>query len=188
MLKEESASDRKRREMLQLEYCECNGGYQARDTLVQDQFYKMVQCFSIFVTVLLAFRVVINVAPPIAPTVSPTISQAERTSFIILMGVTGLIALFAIMSDLQSNASCKIAIRKRARCIEELLFPNQEAGLWRAIDHRDRYTEESIIKRLVRSDGKSDKNKHEPEKGVFVVAARLLILLWVIIVAAVIVL
>lgn len=180
MPQQESDSNSTTRDMLELEYRECNAGYHVRDTLVQDQFYKMVQTFSIFVTVLLAFRVLINVAPTVTPLL--------RLIFLISMGLTGLLALFAIMLDLQSNASCKIALRKHALHVEELLFPNKESGLWRALNSRDRYTEERIIKRIVKDNPKSDKNKHEPEKGFFVIAARLLVILWVIIVLSVIVL
>jgi hypothetical protein len=180
MPQQESESKPTSRELLELEYRECNAGYHARDALVQDQFYKMVQTFSIFVTVLLAFRVIINVGPAVTP--------LFRLIFLISMGLTGLLALFAIMSDLQSNASCKIAIRKHARHVEELLFSDKEAGLWKTLESRDRYTEESIIKRMVKDNPKSDKNRHEPEKGVFVLAARLLIILWVVIVGSVIML
>jgi hypothetical protein len=156
-----------------LEYRECNTSYNARDNLVQGQFHKIAQTFSIFVTLLLAFRVFINA------------DLAFRLIFLLTMGFTGLLSLVAIMSDLQSNASCKIAIRRRARQIEDLLFPDREFGLWRTIEGRGKYPEERIIKRIIQGRRASLSDSNEPEKGVFVVAARLVILLYILIVVAV---
>lgn len=159
-------------EMLALEYRECNIGYNTRDALVQDQFYKMVQTLSIFVTVILAFRLLIKT------------TFLFHLVFIFLIAVTGLLALVAILSDLESNASCKIAIRKRVRQIESRLFTNKESGLWKSLETRERYPEERFIKQLIRN-GAPERDKHEPEKGVFVVAARLLIVAWIVIVITV---
>jgi hypothetical protein len=161
-----------RDEMLALEYRECNVGYNTRDALVQDQFYKMVQTLSIFVTVMLAFRLLIET------------TLLLHLLFIFLIAITGLLALVAIFSDLESNASCKIALRKHILHIEEQLFTNNESGLWRSLETRERYPEERIIKKLIRKRA-PDRDKHEPEKGVFVVAARLLIVAWIVIVITV---
>jgi len=173
MSQQESNSQPKLDDTLALEYRECNIGYNARDALVQDQFYKMVQTFSIFATIMLAFRLLVNTTPIL------------RIAFVALMGVTGFLALIATLSDLESNASCKIAIRNHARHVEKLLFPNEESGFWRSLEKRNRYTEERIIKRLVKGNPTIERENHEPEKGVFVVAARLLIFAWIVIVVLV---
>ena len=172
MPKSKPAHQSSSHELLALEYRECNIGYNTRDALVQDQFYKMVQTLSIFVTVLLAFRLLIQT------------TLLLHLLFVFLIAITGLFALVAIFSDLESNASCKIALRKHIRHIEEQLFADNESGLWRSLEIRERYPEERIIKQLIRKNA-YDRDKHEPEKGVFVVAARFLIVAWIVIVITV---
>lgn len=148
--------------LILIEYQECNAGYNSRDVIVQEEFHNIVQVFSVFITIIIAFNAFIKTVPLL------------HTIFIIIIGLAGYLSILALLIDLQSNLSCKVALRKRAINIEKILSSKYKYKLWTCINKRDKYIEEAMIK------GKpgSSKDIQEPDRNIFIIASRLFIILW----------
>ena len=149
---------RRTRERLLEEYKVLSEGYSYRDQLVPKEFFNIIQLFSIFLVITLTLNIILEFYREM--------SVFINTLFLIL----GLVTFISLLLDLESNASCKIAIRKRMEKIERLL------GF--------KYFSETIPKRVKlfpeEKFFKSERGGLEQEVGLFVWASRLLIILYMI--------
>lgn len=140
--------------------------------MTQDEFSKIVTLFGVLGSILIIFNS-ININGLLSIVVN------------IIIGILGLISLFALLLDMESNASCKEALRERSQEIEDALTNNDKTLLkiWRCvIPERDMFREEECIK------AKKEKNREEGDRKVerevdwFIRASRIIIILWVILV------
>lgn len=159
-------------ELLKLEYRECQNGYNSRDKMAEDEFCKVIQVFSVFLTILVAFSVFAKVG------------WYSNCAVCLLIGVTGLMCLVSLLVVIESNSSCKVALRKRCGKIRERLqaLVGFKLSYWDAIEQRARHWEEKKIKGALGVT--ADKDRTEAEQNIFVTAVRLLIFLWMVIVIA----
>lgn len=153
-------------ELLKIEYQMCHNGYNSRDQMTQDEFSKLVQTFSIFLTVLLAINIFIKVSLLLHVLCSITI------------GVAGLLSMVAQLLDIESNSSCKVALRKRCTEIEDTISKERVFQYWKVLENRTKYREEELFK------GKSGqvRDREETEGDLFINSSRILIVIWLIIV------
>jgi len=160
-------------ELLKLEYQECQNGYNSRDSIAHDEFFKLIQVFSIFFTILVAFNIFVE------------ISLLFHHLICIVIGLAGTLSLFSILLVIQSNSNCKVALRKRCIEIEKRLqtLVGFHLRYWQVIDGRSKHFEEKIFK------GKPGQKRdiEERERNVFVNAVRIFIVLWLVIVFSMIV-
>jgi hypothetical protein len=153
--------------------------YNQRDFLAGDLFSKLAQTFSAYVAILLALNLV-------------AIGQflAVKRGAVLMLGVVGFVSLGSILLDLQGACSVKVAIRQYARELEEQ-YPEVLPPLWARVESRPLYFEERILKRSHNPTGARPRilfrwieNRHsferETEGGLYVVAARVSILLWIV--------
>jgi len=157
-------------ELLKLEYRECQAGYNSRDDMTEDEFCKVVQLFWLFVTIILALNVF------------TTIGRFFHCAVCIIIGVAGLFCLLSLLVSIESNASCNVALRQRCKKIEDRLcdLVGFKLQYWQVIDERDKYLEEELVKGRF---GAKVGGEKERERSIFVNTVRLLILLWIVIVA-----
>jgi len=161
--------------LLKLEYELCHSGYNSRDFMTQDEFGKVVQTFSIFLTVLLAISIFVKV------------SFFLHLLLCVTIGSAGFLAMLAQLLDLESNSSCKVALRKRALEIESQLESSASGGdtiqFWSVIEGRKKHKEENLFK------GKSAeaKDREEVEGDLFITSSRILIVIWLLFVPAIII-
>jgi small-conductance mechanosensitive channel len=120
------AGNRNSVELLKLEYQECQSGYNNRDRLVPQEFSFVVLIFA-GLTAVLGFLV-------------NTLDYSKwLIATIIIVGLLGLGGLISFLVDIQSNLSCKRALRKRSEEIENLLSPNVTSNenpplcIWRIV-------------------------------------------------------
>lgn len=140
--------------------------------MTQDEFSKIVTLFGVLGSILIIFNSII---------ISGLFSKVMN----ITIGILGFISLFALLLDMESNASCKGAFRKRSKEIESMLT-NESTELlkiWRVvIPERDMFLEEEWVKGSKERDSKEGDRKVEREVDWFVLASRIIIILWVILV------
>jgi hypothetical protein len=162
-------------ELLKMEYELCHAGYNSRDFMTQDEFGKVVQSFSIFLTVLLAISIFVKV------------SFVLHLLLCVTIGTAGLLAMVAQLLDIESNSSCKVALRERSLQIERELESSADGGdtiqFWSVIEGRKKHKEENLFK------GKSGeaKDREEVEGDLFITSSRILIAIWVLFVSAIII-
>ena len=82
---------------------------------------------------------------------------------------------------LQPVFSCKIALRKRSIEIESELTPVGGPQIWKNIDNRSKFFEEGLFKGLSGSEKGRARDRREPEYDLFIWGARILILLWIVV-------
>jgi Flp pilus assembly protein TadB len=151
----------KNKDLLMLEYQECQSGYNNRDNLVPQEFANFVQSFFAFLTLLFAIHIF-----------------AEVNTLLSIMihlglGIAGLLVLLAFLLDMQANTSCKRALKDRSREIENTLSDYECPKIWTVIQNRRKYLEERLFK------GR-DREVHEKTiGGVFVNTSRALVILWI---------
>ncbi len=159
--------DKSQRELLILELHVGHEGYKYRDKLVPREFAYMLQVFFLFAvltTAAKAFRL---------------FNEGFTVVVLLLFGVTGFLALTTFLIDMEANISCKRALRKRGIEIEGEL-DGQTLKLWKTIADRPMLFEEGMLKHASRG-------SPEPSAATgFVWSARLLVLLWVLLVVVVI--
>lgn len=143
------------------EYQMCLNGYNYRDQIVPDEFSKLVQNFSIFLTIILAISVFIEV------------SQILHIILCVLIGMVGFFSIYAILVDMESNLSCKVALRKRCMEIEE----TTKLTYWKTVEQRPKYREEHMFKGS--PGGREQPRRHG---NIFITSARLIIVVWILIV------
>ena len=155
--------------LLRLEYSECQAGYNSRDKMVPDEVNHVGLIFAALSAVLIF---------------AANLLQAQSSAWFylvtIVVGIFGLFLLLGFLTDIQSNLSCKRALRKRSKEIEGLLSPergianlNPSLSIWRyAIPKRDEFWEEKKLKRVF------SKVLPEGEGDYFVWAVRFAIILW----------
>ncbi|UCF00028.1 MAG: hypothetical protein JSV82_02900 [Planctomycetota bacterium] len=162
-------------ELLKLEYQQCQSGYNSRDRLAEDEFCKVIQKFSVFLTILLAFNIFIKISP------------AFHFWVCVIIGIAGLCCLFSLLVVIESNSGCNVVLRQRCRQIEDRLkeLTGFQIQYWQAIEDRIKYLEENIVKGI--RDTITKRERKEQERSIFVLTIRLLILLWIIIVVAMII-
>jgi hypothetical protein len=159
-------------DLLKLEYQQCQSGYNSRDGLAEDEFCKVIQKFSIFLTILLAFNIFIKISP------------VFHILVCLIIGFAGFFCLFSLLIVIESNSGCNVALRKRCRQIEDRLkeLTGFQIQYWQAIEDRSIRREEKIVK------GKrADRESKEKERNIFIYTVWLLIVLWIIIVVAMII-
>jgi hypothetical protein len=153
-------------ELLLMEYRECNSGYAFRDQLTNTCCRGIIQTFSVFLTILLATTIFIEV------------DRGVHIAFCIVIGIVSLISMGHLLLDLESTASCKIALRSRSIQIESKLKTVGGPQIWASIDNRSKFFEEGLFKGHSGSEKGKAKDRREPEYDLFVWAARILVLLW----------
>jgi len=155
--------------LLRLEYSECQNGYNSRDKIVPDEVRYVGFMFVVLTAVLLFAVDLIGSSP------------ALFTGVVILVGILGLSFLLGFLLDIQSNLSCKRALRERSKAIEQLLSPKSgdvthpPLSIWRyIIPGRDKYKywEEKKLKRPF------SQILPEQEGNYFLWAVRVAIILW----------
>jgi hypothetical protein len=146
------------------EYKILNAGYNNRDLIVPNEFFKIMQVFSILLVVSLTINIILKF--------SMNISAFVNTLFLIL----GLVALSSLLLDLESNASCKIAIRARMTEIERLLSEDVDDFKYfsKTILEREKCAVENLITRT------KSHEKEEREKDLFILASRIVIALYMV--------
>ena len=162
-------------EFLLKEYQECNSGYAYRDQLTNDCCRGLIQTFSVFLTILLATTVFIEV------------NRSVHVAFCIVIGIASLFSMFTLLLDLESTASCKIALRARSIEIENELRSVGGPRVWESIDNRTKFFEEGLFKGPSSSEEGKEKDRREPEYDIFIWASRILVLLWVVVLIVVVI-
>jgi len=150
-------------EQLLNDYNYCFTGYEYRDQLVPDEFSNLSQKFLVFATLMFAFNFIVD------------ISQLIHYVFIAILFISGFLSMFAMLIDMQSNLSCKTALRNR--CIEiekEFSENNIPLSYWASIRSRPKYWEEIKYKGAIGNTEKSGRHGN-----LFVYSSRILILLWI---------
>jgi len=153
-------------ELLKLEYQICHEGYNVRDQITEDEFSKLIQIFSIFLTVIFAFNLFIK------------IHIILHIMLCIIIGIAGCLSMVALLLDMESASSCKIALRNRCLEIEKQLVGQDIFKYWGVIEKREKYPEERFLKG---GSGKK-KDRKETEGDLFIFSSRILIGIWVVIV------
>lgn len=156
-------------ELLLNEYQECNCAYAYRDQLTNECCRGIVQTFSIFLTILLATTVFIEVG------------RGIHIAFCIVIGIASLFSMGTMLLNLESTASCKIALRNRSIEIENSLNSIGGPKIWERIDNRGKFFEEGLFKGQPGCEKGRVKDRLEPEYDLFTWAARLLIFLWLVV-------
>jgi len=158
-------------DLLKLEYQECQRGYNQRDHMVEDEFCKVVQLFLLLVaTVFLFDRFAI-------------VGRYAHWVGCIILGIAGLFCFFSMLVSIESNASCNVALRRRCREIEKRLheLAGYEIRYWKTINERARHLEEMVFKGSWGT--KVGREQSERERNIFINTVRLLIVLWIIVIA-----
>ncbi|MCG8687612.1 MAG: hypothetical protein MI892_22240 [Desulfobacterales bacterium] len=154
-------------EGLKIEYNICQDGYNSRDLMAEDEFSKLIQIFSIFITVLLAVNVFIK------------INSALHVILCVLIGIAGLVSQLAFLIGIASVSSSKVALRKRSIQIERNLCRlGVEIKYWEKIENRQKFWIEEIFKGK-----KGDKqDREESDSSYYVKSGYILIIIWVLLV------
>jgi hypothetical protein len=160
-------------ELLITEYQQCNRGYGFRDQLAHNACRGIIQTFSVFLTLLFAATVFLEISRP-----------AHIVLCFILLFI-GILAMFTLLLDLESTASCKVALRKRCLEIEGEIASPDMFKMWDVIERRNKFWEEELFKGDPTNANSRKKDRPEPEYGLFVIAARVIICLWVLLVLSV---
>ncbi len=150
-----------------VEYQQAHEGYRSRDALIPREFSHMFTIFMLLMTLMAASKAFI------------TFDRGFTAVVMLLLGLAGLVGLFAFLIDIEANASCKIALRKKC---DELEVKHGRGTLehCRVLATRQMYFEEELYKRRVLGmDVRS-------VADLFVVAARLILVLWIVLVIVVI--
>jgi hypothetical protein len=156
-------------ELLLNEYQECNCAYAYRDQLTNECCRGIVQTFSVFLTILLATTFFIEVGRYI------------HIAFCVVIGIASLFSMGTMLLNLESTASCKIALRNRSIEIENTLNSMGGPKIWERIDNRSKFFEERLFKGQPGCEKGRVKDRLEPEYDMFTWAARLLIFLWLVV-------
>ncbi len=152
-------------EALKAEYNVCLDGYKYRDAAVPTEFFQLIQLFVTFNAIMLAFSQFATIE-----------DKKYSIAIIALIGATGFLAMLAFVLDIESNLSCKSALRKRCQELEiELEKEEFPIGYWKAIKEREKYLVERIIK------GSPGIQEIITKHGDYIVmASRFLIGIWVV--------
>jgi hypothetical protein len=87
------SSEPSNQELLIKEYQECNSGYAYRDQLTNECCRGIIQTFSVFLTILLATTVFIEV------------DRGVHIAFCIVIGIASLLSMSTLLLDLESTAA-----------------------------------------------------------------------------------
>lgn len=172
---QETVRDQDEMEWLKLDYQMCHAGYNSRDQITEDEFSKLVQVFSIFLTVIVAVNVFVKV------------NTFLHIVLCIVIGVSGFLSMVSFLIDLESASSCKIALRKRCKEIEALISNGNIMQYWLSIESREKYGEEKFLKNLLSKLKSSGIVRSDIERDLYINAARALIILWLFIVISMVV-
>ena len=156
-------------ELLFKEYQECNSGYAYRDQLTNECCRGIIQTFSVFLTILLATTVFIEV------------DRGIHIVFCIVIGIASLFSMGTLLLDLESTTSSKVALRSRSVEIESKLKSVGGPKVWDIIDNRKKFFEEGLFKGHSDSEKGRAKDRREPEYDLLIWSTRILVLLWIII-------
>jgi hypothetical protein len=148
------------------EYGACLDGYNSRDKMAYELFYKIIQSFQIFLLI-------------IAFTSKLFCPLNEYYRYCCLtIGAIGFLSMFSLLLGLESCSSAKIALRKRCIVLDEVLSKmpgGTHPQYWDTIRKRNKYLEEGIIK----GQPTDNPNEIKEAKGIFIWAARIIIFCWV---------
>lgn len=144
-----------------IEYQNCLMGYHYRDTNVPAMYFRMIQTFSILLTVILGIHLFAE------------LSAMLYLVLTISLGLIGVIVMVTMLVDIQSSLSAKVALRERAMSLEKEIAP-KILSYWKLINTRRKFSEEAIIKKINKS-GNFKRHRH-----FVVLSMRALILMWVI--------
>ena len=93
--------------------------------------------------------------------------------FVIGLGLVGFQSLLSMSIEVESLASCKVALRKAMQKLEETLHRDAHSmSVWKSINGRRRHSLEAMFKK---------QDTHEGESGPIVFAARCLLALWILV-------
>jgi len=162
-------------DIILFEYNACLDGYNSRDKMANELFYKLIHSFQMFL-IIIAFT-------------SALVSQLEKYHWFccLIIGAIGFLSMFSLLLGLESVSSCKVALRKRCITLElELskMLDGNHPQYWRSIHERKKYLEEGIIKGQLTDKFDTclfqhDTNEIKEAKGIFIWAARIIIFCWV---------
>jgi len=160
--------------LLRLEYAECQTGYNSRDKIVPDEARYVAFIFGALTAILIFANDVLSGHPTWFRIV------ASGT------GVMGFVLLLGFLTDIQSNLTCKRALRKRSEEIENLLSPVENTAdpkpplsIWRyVIPKRAKYWGESRLKNIFPWVTPEGEGNH------FVVATWAAIVIWIALIVA----
>jgi hypothetical protein len=142
------------------EYEQLLSGYHSRDETMSRTFYEMTQTFSFFLAIILGWRFLASENPLLFRVIQTVVS------------ISGFIALFAFMIDMQGITSAKNAIRERCQELEgEMGFA--APGYWAAIDKRRKFWLETLVKPYTKD------QKRERRAGGYGYLQAGILLLWV---------
>jgi len=167
-----SLGDDKLLEYALLEYAQCNEFYNSRDFIAGDLFTKLIQSFSAFTAILVALNLI------------GKLPGVLHIAIVVALGVFGTSSFVSLLLDIQGACSVKVAARLRAQQIESRLAARGGPTLWSRIEVRDRFWEERLMK-AARVEGAADAvpaAEKETEGVLFVFAARLAVVLWVVLI------
>jgi hypothetical protein len=166
-------------EKLLREYEQCIQSYNSRDYIAEDEFSKLIQSFAFFLAILLGINFLASV------------NSIFKYAIGSVLGLMGLVSFVSYLLDLQGTCSAKVAVRKRAREIEELLPGFAAPRIWQTIDERRLFYEERVLKRIkinpiavVTKQGIWERER-ETEGSLFVWSARLIVVLWLVVAIAI---
>lgn len=161
-------------DLLKLNYQSCMDGYNSRDSLANEAFNNLIHAFIFFLAVIASINIFAKIQPGI------------HIICCSMIGFAGLTTMVALLIGLESASSSKIALRKNCIEIENKfsdIFHNKvnssdkPLNHWDIIEKRNKYTEETIFKGVSGSqiDGREG-------KAIFILASRIIILIWIMIV------
>lgn len=145
-------------ELVAVDYEAANAGYNSRDIMIQDEFSKLVQCFSVFVALVVAIQAFTQLSPFI------------KGAITVVLALGGIVAIFSYLVDIQANTSCKAALRKHCNVLESASIAPDALKCWHAIDTRER----SWLERLVKGNSIGERSVG----GLFVFASWIFLALW----------
>ena len=145
------------------EYQRAIDGYQYRDQLIPHEFASMLQVFVVFSALIAASQTLATRYPVPALAISAIIA------------ITGFMALLAYATDIESNTSCKGALRDRGTALEKDRRSRRTPRYWKTINKRERRFLEKLL---------SGKNRGAAS-SMFIRGAQLLLVLWIVVAAAV---
>jgi len=155
---------------LLIEYEQCNAGYNSRDLIAGDEFSKLIESFFYFLALLLAINIL------------SLTNNYLRIFFCITIGTLGFISFLSLTLDIEGASSCKVALRNRALEIEDTFSHSNTPILWKSIEDRSKFFEERGLKKKKSGGEKKKKTEKETEGDLFIIAGRIFIVLWTVIV------
>jgi hypothetical protein len=163
--------DSKAMDLLKFNYGICMEGYNSRDKLVNDIFFRLIHVFQFFLIIII---ITVSLTQSIYPNYHPICCA--------VIGFTGLLSMVSLLISLESFSSSKASLRDHCKRIDDIivnllpveeslksskLLPvNESLKFWHIVGKRQKYLEENFLK--------------EEQKSLFRIwASRIIILIWI---------